>query len=310
LNLKKTSIIIVTYNAMRWIDRTLNSIRTLNEKYETIVVDNNSQDNTVQFIEKNFPEVLLLKENKNHGFGKANNIGINMAAENGAEYIFLLNQDAYVEANTIGKLIEVMESDKKIGIASPIHLNGEGTSLDKLFGTYVAPKLSNDPCPFMSDCYTQQLEKYYEIDFVNAAAWLLSRECIYKVGLFDSLFYHYGEDVNYCQRLNYFNFKLAIVPDSKIYHDRGDRIIKKDTSIDFKKRNLLIELCDINKSEDYIKARIKYLKRVYRRKIIIDFLRGRFSLLRESMEQKSFVNSKKAQIIKSYKKNKNETESV
>ena len=61
--------------------------------------------------------------------------------------------------------------------------------------------MSNDPCLFMSDSYTQQLENYYEVDFVNAAAWLLSRECIDKVGLFDSLFFHYGEDVNYCQRL-------------------------------------------------------------------------------------------------------------
>lgn len=295
---------------MKWIESTLSSIMELNENYKTIVVDNNSQDDTKRFIEKKFPEVILLKEDENHGFGKANNIGIKKALDEGADYVFLLNQDAYVESNTIGKLIEVMEYDKKIGIASPIHLNGDGSALDKLFSTYVAPKLSNDPCLFMSDSYTQQLAKYYKIDFVNAAAWLIKRECIEKVGLFDSIFYHYGEDVNYCQRISYHGFKLSIVPDSKIYHDRGDRFIQKDKSIEFKKRNLLIELCDINKSERYIKARIRYLKRIYRRKIIIDFLRGRFSHLRESMELKRFINSNKTQIIKSIKKNKNETASV
>jgi len=301
--------VIVTFNGKKWIKKSLDSIFSSFIRIEVICIVNGSTDNSQNII-KSYSSVKFIQSETNLGFGKANNIGIKIARENGAEYIFLLNQDAYVEANTIGKLIDVMESDKKIGIASPIHLNGKGTSLDKLFGTYVAPKLSNDPCLFMSDSYTQQLENYYEVDFVNAAAWLLSRECIDKVGLFDLLFFHYGEDVNYCQRLNYFNFKLAIVPDSKIYHDRDDRIIKKDTSIDFKKRNLLIELCDINKSEDYIRARIKYLKRVYRRKIIMDFLRGRFSLLRESMELKSFINSNKTQIIKSYKKNKNETATV
>ena len=141
LSLKKTSIIIVTYNAMQWIERTLNSIRKLNEKHETIVVDNNSQDDTIRFIENKFPEIILLTENENHGFGKANNIGIKKALDEGADYVFLLNQDAYVEANTIGKLIEVMESDKKIGIASPIHLNGQGTSLDKLFWNLCSTKI-------------------------------------------------------------------------------------------------------------------------------------------------------------------------
>jgi len=298
--------IIVTYNGIEWIEKNIQALIDSSTKTEIIIIDNGSVDGT-QDIVKSFKEVQFIQTEENLGFGKANNIGIKKALDEGTDYVFLLNQDAYVEANTIGKLIEVMESDKKIGIASPIHLNGQGTSLDKLFGTYVAPKLSNAPCLFMSDCYTQQLEKYYEIDFVNAAAWLLSRECIDKVGLFDSLFYHYGEDVNYCQRLNYFDFKLVIVPDSKIYHDREDRIIQKDKSLEFKKRLILIELCDINKSEIYIRARISYLKRIYRRKIIIDFLRGRFSLLRESMELKSFINSNKTQIIKSYKKNTNET---
>ena len=301
--------IIVTYNGSQWIQKCIQSLVDSSIKTEIIVIDNGSSDGTQDII-KSFPSIQFIQSETNLGFGKSNNIGINIALENRADYVFLLNQDAWIEKDTLKSLLNVLSQHEKIGVASPIHLNGEGTSLDKLFGTYVAPKLSNDPCLFMSDSYTQQLENYYEVDFVNAAAWLLSRECIDKVGLFDSLFFHYGEDVNYCHRLSYFNFKLAIVPDSKIYHDRGDRNIKKDTSIDFKKRNLLIELCDINKSEDYIRARIKYLKRVYRRKIIMDFLRGRFSLLRESMELKSFINSNKTQIIKSYKKNKNEKATV
>ena len=284
---------------MQWIKHTLSSIRNLNEKYETIVVDNNSQDNTVQFIEKNFPEVLLVKENKNHGFGKANNIGIKKALVLGADYVFLLNQDAYLESNTIEELLKVFNTNEKIGVASPIHLNGNGSALDKLFSTYVAPKLSNDPCLFMSDSYNLQLSKYYEVDFVNAAAWLLSRECIEKIGLFDPLFYHYGEDVNYCQRLKYFNYKLVIVPESRIYHDRGDRIIKKDNSQNFKFRSLLLELSDINKTEIYIAKRFKYLIRLQKRAMVVDLLKGRWTKIREARRYIQFLNEKKTEILDS-----------
>lgn len=289
---------------MQWIERTLGSITELNENYEIIVVDNNSQDDTKGFIEKKFPEVILLKEDENHGFGKANNIGIKKALDEGADYVFLLNQDAYVEQNSIEKLVEVIDTDIRIGIASPIHLNGEGTSLDKLFSFYVAPKLVNDPYMFMSDLYTKNVKRQYEINFVNAAAWLIKRECIEKVGLFDSLFYHYGEDVNYCQRISYHGFKLSIVPDSKIYHDRGNRVIKDDYSLNFKFRSLLIELANINLSDDHFIKRISYLKKHYLFQSLFHLLRFRKKQSIESYELFQFIRNKKAEIESSRKKNK------
>jgi GT2 family glycosyltransferase len=289
---------------MRWIDRTLNSIRNLKENYETIVVDNNSQDDTLKFIENNFPEIILLKENENHGFGKANNIGIKKALDEGADYVFLLNQDAYVEPDTIEKLNNVLNMNQTIGVASPIHLNGEGNSLDKLFSFYVAPKLVNTPCLFMSDLYLNTNKPYYEINFVNAAAWLIRGKCIEKIGLFDSLFYHYGEDVNYCQRLKYHQLTLAIVPESKIYHDRGDRVIKKDVSQKFKFRSLLIELANINLSDDDFNERISYLKKHYLFQSLFHFFRLRKSRGIQSYNTYRFLKIKKDEIIQSRMKNK------
>jgi GT2 family glycosyltransferase len=294
--------IIVTFNGSEWIKQSIKSLVDSNFKTNIIIIDNGSTDGTQNII-KSYSSIKFIESKTNFGFGKANNIGLKIALDNDADYIFLLNQDACVEVDTIGNLVEVMESDKKIGIVSPIHLNGSGKALDKLFSTYVAPVLTNNPCLFMSDSYTQQLAEYYEVDFVNAAAWLLSRECIEKVGEFDSLFYHYGEDVNYCQRLKYYDYKLAIVPNSKIFHDRENRIIKKDKSMEFKKRSLLIELCDINKSENYIKARILYLNKIYRRKIVVDLFKGRLHLIKDSMEIIKFINMNKSLIIKSRKKN-------
>ena len=104
--------IIVTFNGSEWIGKCIESLLQNSIKTKIIIIDNGSSDGTQDII-KSYSSVLFIQSETNLGFGKANNIGINIATENGAEYIFLLNQDTYVEANTIGKLIDVMESDKK-----------------------------------------------------------------------------------------------------------------------------------------------------------------------------------------------------
>jgi len=91
----KVSVIIVSYNFEQWIDRCLGSLRRSTSPISVIVVDNGSKDKTTQIIEKNYPEVHLIKTGANLGFGKANNIGIRYAMEQGADYFFLLNQDAW-----------------------------------------------------------------------------------------------------------------------------------------------------------------------------------------------------------------------
>lgn len=298
-----THCIIVTYNGIEWIKKCLDSLQESSVILKVICIDNGSTDGTQNII-KSYSSVKFIQSETNLGFGKANNIGINIALENSADYVFLLNQDAWIEKDTLKNLLEVITENENIEIASPIHLNGSGKALDKLFATYVAPKLSNDPCLFMSDAYTHQLAKYYEVDFVNAAAWLLSRECIEKVGLFDPLFYHYGEDVNYCQRLSYFKYKLAIVSGSKIYHDREDRVIKKDKSIHFKERTLLIELADPRSSDSYFKNRISYLKKYYFRDFILNVLRSRFSKAKEALYFRRFLIINRSKIVLSRNRNK------
>ena len=90
-------IIIVTYNGMQWLARCLSSCIG----YDVIVVDNASTDKTITFIKENFPDVKLIKQNSNLGFGQANNIGLSIALKEDVDYIFLLNQDAYLQPETI-----------------------------------------------------------------------------------------------------------------------------------------------------------------------------------------------------------------
>ena len=114
-------IIIVTYNAMNWLSKCLNSCKD----YPVVVIDNASTDETVTYIKKQFPKVHLIPQSKNLGFGQANNLGIRYALNNGADYVFLLNQDAYLQGECINQLIKIHQNNPEFGILSPIHLNGK-----------------------------------------------------------------------------------------------------------------------------------------------------------------------------------------
>lgn len=220
-NCKSTQIVIVTFNAMPWIEECLDSAKD----YDVIIVDNSSQDGTLKFISSRFPKTTILRQNENLGFGRANNIGIQHALEKGADYVFLLNQDAYLKRGCIENLVEVHQSNPEYGVLSPIHLNGSGSKLDRLFSIY----LGYDGNPeFYSDFVLESnhIKTIYPVPFVNAAGWLLSKDCLQKVGGFDPIFIHYGEDENYCQRVLYKNLKVGVATNSFLMHDREDRVEK------------------------------------------------------------------------------------
>lgn len=214
----KVYIVIVTYNGMQWLPKCLASIP---DQYSVVVIDNNSTDNTVHYIEQNFPQIKLFKEKKNLGFGQANNKGISYALKQGAEFVYLLNQDAYLEKNTISKLIEIYKKDKSFGILSPFHYKRSFTGLDNNFLMYLVryKKHAN----YIFDANESKIKEIYEIPFVNAAGWLLPKQTLEIVGGFDPMFFHYGEDRNYCQRVLFHKLKIGIVPNAKMIHDRENR---------------------------------------------------------------------------------------
>ncbi|WP_037348651.1 glycosyltransferase family 2 protein [Sediminibacter sp. Hel_I_10] len=210
-------IIIVSYNGTLWIERCLSSCA----HHNIIVVDNGSTDATVATIKRKFPEVIMFEMEENLGFGQANNVGMAHALKNGAEHVFLLNQDAYLVDDVIERLKAFQKNNQEYGILSPIHINGEQNKLDRGFFKY-ALKAEKDN--FISDSVMDKLLKpVYDVPFINAAAWLISKRCLETVGGFDPIFFHYGEDVNYCQRVLFHKFKIGIIPNTYVIHDREAR---------------------------------------------------------------------------------------
>lgn len=267
-----TFIIIVTYNSMPWIDKCLKSCKG----NRVVVIDNASTDETISYIKENFPEVELFPQNKNLGFGQANNLGIKYALAQGAEYVFLLNQDAYLHTECIETLIAVHKQNPEYGILSPIHLNGKGNRLDQNFSNYVTYR--NNPDFYSDFILKKPLREIYEVPFVNAAGWLLSKDILETVGGFDSIFFHYGEDDNYCQRAKFHGFKIGVVPNVFINHDREDRgavVYHIDPFLKLE-RSLKNKYGNIN--EDNLSGLNNLLRRK-KRQLIKHFLRLRFSKL-------------------------------
>ncbi|MDD4427522.1 MAG: glycosyltransferase family 2 protein [Paludibacter sp.] len=218
MGVKKVFVIIVTYKGQLWYDHCFTSLRYSVTPVQTVVVDNASKDGTVKYIKDIYPEIHLIASDKNLGFGQANNKGIRYALDNGADYILLLNQDAWIKTDTIGKLIDIHVNNPQYGILSPIHLNADETNIEKLLLNRLDDFRVTDARLF-DDMYFDRLSDVYETKYVNAASWFMPRETIEKIGGFDPIFFHYGEDDNYLNRVFYHGYKVGICPRLKIVHD-------------------------------------------------------------------------------------------
>ena len=111
------TIIIVNWNSRENLEDCLNSLFKISYKnYEVIVVDNGSTDDSVEFVEKNFPKVIIVKSKVNLGFAGGNNLGFRKSQ---GRYILLLNNDTIVTSDFLSKLVKFMEERKDVGIVQP-----------------------------------------------------------------------------------------------------------------------------------------------------------------------------------------------
>lgn len=239
--MKKVYLIIVTYNAMKWAERCFTSLRNSSVPVKCIAVDNGSTDGTQEYIQKNFPEVDFIQSEENLGFGRANNIGIEKAYKAGADFFYLMNQDAWIYPDTVTRLLGFYKSycnPPEIGILSPIHLDGSEKNIEIFIEKYLAQNALKER--IFSDLILLQQKAAYEIDFINAAHWFLPKETVKTVGGFNPYFFHYGEDNEYVNRLKFKNKKTFLVKDCYAVHD-GNQDLQKidynkflDTAIDTK----------------------------------------------------------------------------
>lgn len=236
----KILVIIVTYNAMQWAERCFDSLRKSSHRPDIFVVDNGSTDGTQSFIQAHYPEVMFLQSEKNLGFGKANNIGLQYALDNNYDYVYLLNQDAWVMPDTFEKLIAISRKFPEYGILSPFQMNADLYHIDHNFIVNVLKWESN--ADIINDIYNQEIMDVYPVTEVMAAHWFMPISAIKKVGGFSPTFQHYAEDGNYIDRIHYWEQKVGIVPTLRVVHDRGGRVDSIEKVLYLNYANTLKEL--------------------------------------------------------------------
>lgn len=293
----KIYLIIVTYNAMKWAERCFTSLRRSSVPLHCIVIDNGSSDGTQEYIQNNFPEVNFIQAEKNLGFGKANNIGIEKAYKEGADLFYLMNQDAWLYPDSIEKLIAVYnnyQNKEEIGILSPMHINGTEKQLDIFIDKYIAHNF--EKTRLISDLYFQNLKPFYEMKFINAAHWLIPKHTIETVGGFNPYFFHYGEDVEYANRVHFHKKKILLVPESKVVHDGKQALNKVDYN---KYADLSVETNIINPN---FSNAFELEKKALKQSMLKNILTGNFSIYKKLLKKYRKISREEKELTEIQKK--------
>lgn len=295
----KVYVVIVTYNAIPWIDKCIKSCVMSSYKNTVIVVDNNSKDDTVEFIKKHFEDVVMLGQTDNFGFGRGNNIGLEYALGHGADFVYLLNQDAWLENDTIEILVSCSLKNKCYGLLSPLQLKANGSEFDPAFVNYI---LANKTAMkgYITDMLNNRVRDIYDIPFFQAAHWFLTSECVKEVGGFSDVFKHYGEDDNYIHRIIKKGYKIGIVPNSRAVHDHNYKAhgASLQSRVFDKYTYWLIKACNPNKN---IKYKLYFLFLYYCSTPFYYLLMCFFKTLKLQTNSYFFYTAKPSKIIREWK---------
>ncbi|MFY0544172.1 glycosyltransferase family 2 protein [Brevibacillus sp. H7] len=236
------SIVIVNYNTCKLTCDAIQSVLRSDTscRYEIIVVDNHSSDDSIDTISRLFPEVILIGNAANVGFARANNQAIRMAS---GRYILLLNSDTVIQPDTIQVMVSFMDQHPEVGASGCKVVLPDGR-LDKAcrrgFPTPVASfyYLSGLSRLFPKSARLNQYQlthldpdESYPVDCLVGAFMMVRRETIDQVGLLDEDFFMYGEDVDWCYRIKQAGWVIYYYPHTLITHYKGASSRRKPLKI-------------------------------------------------------------------------------
>jgi GT2 family glycosyltransferase len=224
------SIIIVSYQTRDLLDRCLASIVKSNStiSYEVIVVDNGSQDESVDLVREKYPEIRLFVNQTNLGFARANNQAL---ASCSGQYALLLNSDTEVLGGALDAMCHYMQSNPQAGVLGAQLLNSDcslqpsGNKVPSLYGE-IARLL-----PIRKALGLRSKNRFYdskrdyakivEVDEVSGACLFVRRSVWETIGLLDEAFFFYFEDVDFCMRARKAGWKIVYLPQAQVLHHWG-----------------------------------------------------------------------------------------
>lgn len=236
--LKTLSVIIVSYNVKYFLFQTLQSLYKALEgiESEVFVVDNNSADDTVSYIQNHFPEVNFIANKENLGFSKANNQAFKLSD---SKFVLLLNPDTVLKEDTLKICIQEIENNQKIGALGVKMIDGKGNFLPE--------SKRGLPTPWVSLCkisglislfpHSKLFSQYYlghlpeneknNIEVLTGAFMFVRSDLYRAVGMLDETYFMYGEDIDFSYQITQKGYDIAYLPNTQILHYKGESTKKK-----------------------------------------------------------------------------------
>jgi len=207
------SIIIVSYNTKDLLKQCLDSIygKVQDISFEIFVVDNNSQDGSPKMVKNLFPKVKLIENKENKGFASANNLAIKKSK---GRYVLLLNSDTIVLPGSLSRMKQFMDETPRAGATGCKLINPDGSlqsfgrGLKRIRGKGVR-----------------------EVDWVEAACFMVRQRVIDEIGLMDENFFFYSEDMDWCRRMRLAGWKIFCISRAKVIHYGRGSTRKWDSKI-------------------------------------------------------------------------------
>lgn len=212
------SIIILSYNTKKLLDSCLSSIFSNKNdlNFEVIVVDNGSKDKSVEFIKKNYPQVVLIQNKENLGYSAANNLGVKKAQ---GEFVLLLNSDTELIGDSLRSMVEFAKDHKNIGILGPKIVNPDRSPQKSVgsfysLGNIILAMFGGERLGFGR----RSPDKFCFVDWVSGACLLTKKDVFEEIGLLDEKLFMYMEEVEFCFRARKKGFLTAYLPKALIMH--------------------------------------------------------------------------------------------
>ncbi len=212
-------IVIVNWNQR---EITLDALRSVYASDYTeiavIVVDNGSEDGSVEVIKAEFSDVIVIENEKNTGFAAASNQGMNRALEIGAEYIYFLNNDATISPDCITILVDIFNETHEVGAVAPFIMYHDNPDLIWYGGGIVRFWRGRIAHKYIRKYLNTRTFTMAETDYITGCAMMIRRKAVEQCGGFDLSFGIYSEDVDLSLRLRKMGWQLWVTPTAKAYH--------------------------------------------------------------------------------------------